>query len=242
MSDALLTAKIPGAGYLKDIGMTIRLNTLQIEANTCQVPISSKVGSNNRLVAPISTVLFVDKDHQPGYQYPGILVPPESNLPPDKHFSDLATPGSVLLMQQPSHHSTALLGDIIATRCKIRGIQGVVVDGRARDIASCIALCEDGKFQCWAKGTTCAGISLEGKLYGVDVPLTIGSVTVNPGDILVADEGESAACVIPRDKLDKIMRLLPLQKEADDGLLHNVQNGMGIKEARKRYPNHYTNQ
>lgn len=168
-------------------------------------------------------------------------VPPESNLPTDRHFTDVAVPGSVVLMQQPSHHSTALLGDIIATRYKLRGVRGVVIDGRARDVVSCGQICEDRGFQIWARGTTCSAISLEGKLHGVDVPLLVRGVVVRPGDILVADEGEGAACVIPRDKLGEVVDLLAVQKEADDALLRCVQDGMGMKEAKAKFPKHYAN-
>lgn len=78
------------------------------------------------------------------------------------------------------------------------------------------------------------------KPWAVDIPLQIGKLTVKPGDILVADEGEMACCVIPRDKLDDVMELLPTQKEADDGFLNDVQNGMDIKSALSRWPKHYS--
>lgn len=79
------------------------------------------------------------------------------------------------------------------------------------------------------------------KPWAVDVPLQIGKTQVKPGDIIVADEGEMACCVIPREKLDEVMELLPVQKEADDGLLNDVKNGMDFKTAIKRWPKHYSN-
>ena len=78
------------------------------------------------------------------------------------------------------------------------------------------------------------------KPWAVDIPLKIGKLTVRPGDILVADEGEMACCVIPREKLDDVMELLPIQKEADDGFLNDVKSGMDIKSALSRWPKHYS--
>lgn len=78
------------------------------------------------------------------------------------------------------------------------------------------------------------------KPWAVDIPLQVGDLVVEPGDILVADEGEMACCVIPRDKLNDVMQLLPIQKEADDGFLKDVMNGMDIKSALSRWPNHYS--
>lgn len=224
VSDALLKLHVPHAGFLRDV-----------------TPIPTRHDSSNRIVAPVSTVLFVDNDHKPSSGYDGMTVPAESNLPADQHFSDVAAPGSVVLMQQPSHQIAALLGDIVATRYKVRGVKGVFVDGRARDIVGCGALCTDGKFQCWTKSLTSPGTSLQGKPWAVDVPVKIGEVGVQPGDLLFADEAEMVCCVIPRDKLKEVMELLPVHKEADDGLLKDVQNGMGFKEAIKRWPKHYSN-
>lgn len=195
----------------------------------------------NRLVAPISTVLYVDNAHVPGTQYEGIMVPSEPKLPTDKHFSDVAPPGSVVLMQQPSHQIAALLGDIISTRYKVRGVKGCFVDGRSRDIVGCGELCNDGNFQCWAKALTSPGTSLQAKPWAVDVPLKIGDVVVKPGDLLVADQAEMVCCVIPREKLTQVLELLPVHKEADDGLLEDVRGGMDFKEAIKRWPKHYSN-
>ncbi|KAK5175551.1 uncharacterized protein LTR77_000690 [Saxophila tyrrhenica] len=224
VSDALLKLGIPSAGYLRDI-----------------VPLPTRLGSHTRIVAPISTVLFVDKTHKPGSTYRGLDVPSETNLPPDKHFTDIAPSGSAVIMQQPSHQTAALVGDIVATRFKVRGISSIVIDGRVRDVVGCGELCKDDKLQVWSKAISSSGTSLEAKPWAVDVPLRIGEVVVKPGDVLVADEGEMVCCVIPKERLGDVMGLLPKHKKADDGLLQDVQNGMGFKEAIKRWPGHYTN-
>ena len=224
VSDALLKLGVPYAGYLRDIS-----------------PIPTRHGSSDRLVAPISTVLFVDNNHTPGAQYNGMITPSETNLPGDKHFTDFANAGSVVLMQQPSHQIAALMGDIVATRYKVRGIRGCFIDGRARDIVGCGELCRNAGFQCWSKALTSPGTSLQAKPWAVEVAIKVGEVVVLPGDILVADEAEMVCCVIPREMLGKVMELLPMHKEADDGVLEDIRGGMGFKEAIKRWPKHYSN-
>ena len=144
-------------------------------------------------------------------------------------------------MQQPPHQVVALLGDIVATRYKVRSIQGVVIDGRTRDVASVGELCKDMKFQSWARGLTSVGTSLEAKPWAVDVPVRIDKVEVKAGDVLCADEGECVVCVIPREKVEAVMELLPGHKEADDGVLADVQGGMDFKSAIGRHPGHYSN-
>ncbi|KAK4945028.1 hypothetical protein LTR10_015705 [Elasticomyces elasticus] len=223
VSDALLKLAVPGAGFLKDIS-----------------PIPSRAQGGNRIVAPISTVLFVSKNQQPVYPL-STQVPWESNISKEKHWTDYPAPGSVVILQQPPQQSVALLGDIVATRLKYRGVLGAVIDGRARDVVACGELCSDGGFQVWSKALSSVGTSMEARPWAVDMPLTIGGLQVNPGDVLCADEGEGVTCVIPRSKLREVAALLSTLKEADDGVLKDVQNGADFPTALKNHPKHYTN-
>lgn len=113
-----------------------------------------------------------------------------------------------------------------------RGLRVSLVVGLVLKVCSLRRLRLDGK---------CDSQAHSAKPWAIDVPLRIGKAEVKPGDILVADEGEMACCVIPRERLDDVLELLPVQKEADDGLLEDVQNGMDFNSALKRWPKHYSN-
>ncbi|KAK4554228.1 hypothetical protein LTR86_008756 [Recurvomyces mirabilis] len=204
-----------------------------------QIP--SRSQGHNRIVAPISTVLFVPKNQQPVFPLWTQGPAWESNISKDKHWTDYPTPGTIVVMQQPPEQSVALLGDIVATRLKYRGLLGAVIDGRARDVVSCGELCKDGSFQIWSKALSSVGTSMEAKPWAVDVPITIGGVQVSPGDVLCADEGEGVICVIPNDRLQEVADLLPKLKKADDGVLADVQKGEDFLTALKNYPDHYSN-
>lgn len=205
-------------------------------------PIPTRASGLNRIVAPVSTVVFVPRSHQAGSPSSIPSLPTQSNLSKDKHWTDCFPPGSIAIFQQPSEQIVALLGDIVATRLKVRGVVGAVIDGRARDIVSCANLCKDGKFQVWSRALSSVGTSLEAKPWAVNVPLTIGGVEVKPGDILCADEGEQVMTVIPREKLKDVMALLPNFKAADDAILRDVQQGDDLAKSFKAHPDHYTNQ
>lgn len=74
----------------------------------------------------------------------------------------MAPAGSVAIMQlwNPQGQSeivSGLLGDIVATRYRCRGVQGVVVDGRSRDVTGVNRLCEDGDFTAWTRQITSVG-------------------------------------------------------------------------------------
>jgi regulator of RNase E activity RraA len=151
----------------------------------------------------------------------------------------MPAPGSIVLLQQPSGQIVALLGDIIATRFKVRGIVGAVVDGRMRDTVGCGELCADGNFAVWSKGLSTVGTSLEAKPWAMDIPVQIGGVTVRPGDFAVLDEAEKGIVVIPKEKLAEVAELLPGLKEADDAVLRDVREGVDLKEAFQRHRGHY---
>jgi len=198
---------------------------------------------SSQIVAPISTILFVPTSHQGGSSAKtsdvGTTIPAESNIPKDKHWTDVPAPGSIALLQQPSGHISAVLGDIVATRFKIRGVAGAIVDGRMRDVAGCGELCADGKFAVWSKGVSTVGTTPEGKPWAVDIPLRVRGVDVRPGDFAVLDEAERGIVVIPREKLVEVAELLPGLKEADEAVLRDVKAGVGLKEAFQRHRGHY---
>ena len=168
------------------------------------------------------------------------MIPAESNIPKDKHWTDVPASGSIVLLQQPSDQKCAVLGDIVATRFKIRGVAGAIIDGRMRDVAGCGELCAEGDFAVWSKGISTVGTTPEGKAWAVDVPVRVGGVEVRPGDFAVLDEAERGIVVIPKEKLAKAAEVLPGLKEADDAVLRDVQAGVGLKEAFQRHREHYT--
>jgi regulator of RNase E activity RraA len=203
-------------------------------------PIPGIGRATTRIVAPVSTVLLVPKSPAARSSFPD-TVPSESNIPPGKNWTDCPAPGTIVLAQHPKGHISALLGDIMVTRLKVRGVLGAMVDGRMRDTESCAAICEDGGFQVWSKGFSAAGPSLDAKPWAVDVPLQVGDVCVRPRDILCADEGDRAITVIPRELLQSVFAMLPVLKAASNGVLEDVTNGMSLPEAVSRHPDFYSN-
>jgi regulator of RNase E activity RraA len=151
----------------------------------------------------------------------------------------MPAPGSIALLQQPAGQTVALIGDIVATRFKVRGVAGAIVDGRMRDVAGCGELCADGNFAVWSKALSTVGTSLEAKPWAVGVPVQVGGVEVRPGDFAVLDEAEKGIVIVPKEKLAEVAELLPRLKEADDAVLRDVQAGIGLKEAFQQHRGHY---
>lgn len=112
---------------------------------------------------------------------------------------DIAKPGDVIVIDGKGSCNNALWGDHRSLSCKVKGIEGVVIDGAFRDLE------ENEKigFPIYAKAVTC-GSSSKNNNGEINVPISCGGVTVNPGDIIVGDV--NGVCVIPVEYAEQIIQ------------------------------------
>jgi regulator of RNase E activity RraA len=120
----------------------------------------------------------------------------------------LAKPGDVLVVDGKGDLNAALMGTIMMTACKQLGIAGVVIDGAVRDTLEI----EEMGFPVFAAGFNPNGPtkSVAGR---IGHPVSVGGVTVNPGDLVIGDA--DGVVVIERERA---AGLLPLaaKKVADE--------------------------
>jgi regulator of RNase E activity RraA len=96
---------------------------------------------------------------------------------------EAAHPGDVIVMEQRTGIDAACWGGNLSLGAKLRQVAGVIVDGPARDIDEAREL----DFTVFARSTTAR--TARGRIVEVatNVPITVGEVTVNPGDFVIAD-------------------------------------------------------
>lgn len=111
----------------------------------------------------------------------------------------IAKPGDVIVVDGKGDLSSALMGEIMSQQCVALGIVAVVIDGAVRDSE---AIRELG-FPMFAAGLNPNGPTkfVPGRL---NHPISIGGVSVNPGDLVVGDadgvtvvERAKAAAMLP---------------------------------------------
>jgi RraA family protein len=158
-------------------------------------------GDHHRLCGPVCTVKV----------YPG------DNLMVHKVL-DVAQPGDVVVIDAYGSRQNAVLGDIICTKAKHRGIAGFVVDGLIRDLPGILEL----DFPVFARGTTPIGPLHRGP-GEINYPIACGGRVVNPGDVLVADA--SGIVVVPRNIAEELVDRLERNREANVAYLAAVQRG-----------------
>jgi regulator of RNase E activity RraA len=98
-------------------------------------------------------------------------------------------PGRVLVCEAGGVVETALLGDMVATAFKVRGVAGIVVDGGVNDRAAISGLA----FPVYAMGDASLPFTSHRHVTALDVPVGCGGVAVFPGDVMVGDENGVAA-------------------------------------------------
>jgi RraA family protein len=115
----------------------------------------------------------------------------------------IAQPGDVIVVDGKGDLSSALMGEIMCQQAAALGVAAVVIDGAVRDSE---AIRELG-FPMYAAGLNPNGPTkfVPGR---VNHPISIGGVTVNPGDLVVGDA--DGVTVIERDKA---AAMLPLAAE-----------------------------
>jgi len=111
---------------------------------------------------------------------------------------DRTQPGDVLVLTLPEPEPIALVGELLATQAKVRGAAAVLVDAAVRDVEE---LAEMG-LPIWARWISIRGATKDA-VGSLDVPVRVGSATIEPGDAVVLDA--DGAAVVPRARVDEVL-------------------------------------
>jgi len=111
---------------------------------------------------------------------------------------DSAQRGDVVVVDAGGWLDNAIIGELMAARAKQRGIAGLVIWGAIRDSAELGA----GSYPVYAAGVTHRGPYKNGP-GEINVPVVIGGMPVNPGDIIVGDADGLVA--VPQEQAERVL-------------------------------------
>jgi 4-hydroxy-4-methyl-2-oxoglutarate aldolase len=110
-----------------------------------------------------------------------VLCPPDDNLTLH-HALHVAEPGVVLVVAGSGGKAAAFWGEIMSISAQAHGLSGTLVDGPARDPLEIAAL----KYPVFAR-SICPRKASKRSYGSIGEPIRWGSLTIQPGDIAMAD-------------------------------------------------------
>ena len=99
--------------------------------------------------------------------------------------------GDVLVVTHTAPTTHGVFGELLATSLMARGVRALVTDAGVRDTAELRAM----GFAVWSQHVSCQG-TVKTSPGSVNVPVVLGGVAVDPGDVVCADD--DGVVVVPR--------------------------------------------
>lgn len=141
-------------------------------------------------------------------------------------FLDDVPAGSVVVIDNQARTDVTVWGGIMTEVAHDRRIAGTVINGVCRDVATSLEhdypLFSVSRYMRTGKDRV--------QLVAVAEPLTIGDVTVKPGDIVCADS--DGAVVVPKDEAEHIAEVAERIEATEAAIVAEVTNGSTLVEAR----------
>jgi 4-hydroxy-4-methyl-2-oxoglutarate aldolase len=107
-------------------------------------------------------------------------------------------PGEVLVLTMPEPRPIALVGDLLATQAKVHGAAAILVDASVRDVEDLVTL----GLPIWARWVRVRGADKDVP-GSIGEPVTVGGVTINPGDVVVLDA--DGVAVVERAQVEETL-------------------------------------
>ena len=139
-----------------------------------------------------------------------------------------AEPGDVLVVGTEAYLGTAVIGDLMAGMLLNCGAAGLVTDGAVRDTPGIAGV---------GLPVFCAGVSPNSPQRNgpgtVGLAISIGGVTVNPGDVVVGDV--DGVVVVPQDALDDVIQRVNDIRRQEAEVEAKVKGGLTYPDSWRAY-------
>lgn len=151
-----------------------------------------------------------------------VQLHPKDNLMIHKAIT-LAGAGDILVIDAGGYAEAGLVGELVATSCMSRDLNGIVVDGAVRDVEEL----EQLGFPVFARSVSPKSSS---KLHpgSINVPVSCGGVPIHPGEIIVGDSDGIVA--INPDFASEVVVAAERKLEQEAEILERVKSGETIYE------------
>lgn len=142
---------------------------------------------------------------------------------------DTLKPGDVMVACTNGSERTCFWGELLSTAATARGATGCVIDGHTRDALRII----DMGFPLFCTGFRPVDSSYRSVVMDYGVPVTVGGVLVNPGDIIFGDF--DGIVVIPKAQLGAVVERSLAKVEGENHSREMLANGHLLREVYDKF-------
>lgn len=129
--------------------------------------------------------------------------------------------GYVLVIDGQGELNTALWGEVTTMAARLKGLNGIVIDGAIRDLSNI----RKDPLPVFARAvvSNAGGAQYSGE---IDIPVQCGGVVINPGDWVVGDE--DGVVVIPAERLTSVIKLSNRLSYLEKKIMNQVKRGKDL--------------
>ncbi|MFJ9634033.1 RraA family protein [Streptomyces sp. NPDC101175] len=136
-----------------------------------------------------------------------------------------AGPLDVVVVANGGRTDVSSWGGIVSVGASVRGVRGVITDGACRDVGQAREL----GFPVYARAQIPATARGRLRQKSAGEPITVGVVTVNPGDVVLADEG--GVVVVPRERAAEVLKAAQAVADREAAIEAEVRAGVPLPQA-----------
>jgi len=129
-----------------------------------------------------------------------------------------AKPGDIIIVNCSEAYEAGYWGDLLTSGAMKKGIAGLVIDACIRDADEIEAL----RFPVFCRGFCIRGTGKEPE-GSLNEPITIGEVTVNPGDIIVGDR--DGVVVVPKGRIAEAIEKSKVREDKEAIVRERLNKG-----------------
>ncbi|MFQ5711934.1 MAG: RraA family protein [Candidatus Geothermarchaeales archaeon] len=142
---------------------------------------------------------------------------------------DEAHPGDVIVFDLGGRSHASTWGELASLAAKVKGIEGVVIDGACRDVDE---IREEG-FPVFTRSVVPRSGKTRVKMLDINVPIQCGEVMVRPGDIIVGDG--TGVVAIPPDRAEEAVKIAERLEEIEEREREELLKGRSFSEIMRKY-------
>ncbi|MFG1679888.1 RraA family protein [Nonomuraea sp. NPDC049269] len=183
-----------------------------------QLGLPSGVGGIRPLWGPAAVVGFAVT----------VGLEPRTDGPAGAHIATTAVERSddqsVIVVDNQGRTDVSCWGGILSLGAAQRGVRGVVADGVCRDVAEAREL----GFPVFSRGSI--PVTARGRLRqrSTGEPVSVAGLTVEQGDVLVADE--TGLVVVPRDRAEEVAEIATAIVARERAIADEVRAGASLSQ------------